>query len=268
MNGWAARARNWIGPALVFCLFILAWYLIAYTLPRNFAPTTNKPLIIPPPHRLFEDMSDTIWGRLVTATWISTKTALSGLAISMATGISLGILMSRRLWLERALWPYLIALQVTPIIALVPLIIKLVGANFGARVLVTVIITFFPIVSNTLFGFRGVPGVMHDLFRMMNASPRQRLFRLEFPAASPAIFAGFRIAAGLAVIGAIVGDFFFARGEPGLGKLINLFFLNNQSGPMFITAMAASLLGFMLFATFGLLTRWVVGRWYDEPTSR
>jgi NitT/TauT family transport system permease protein len=264
----SAVVRRWIGPATVFALFVASWYLVAYTLPRNFAPVTNKPLIIPPPHRLLEDMSPALWDRLLTATWISTKTALSGLAISMLVGVALGILMSRRLWLERALWPYLIALQVTPIIALVPLIIKLIGANFGARVLVTVIITFFPIVSNTLFGFRSVPAAMHDLFRMIGATPRQRLFRLEFPAASPSIFGGFRISAGLAVIGAIVGDFFFTRGEPGLGKLINLFFLNNQSGPMFITAMAASLLGFMLFGTFALLTKWVVGRWYDEPTAR
>lgn len=259
---------RWIGPVVVFVFFICAWYVIAYTLPRNFAPVTNKPLIIPPPHRLLEDMTPALWSRLLTATWISTKTALSGLAISIAVGVALGILMSRRLWLERALWPYLIALQVTPIIALVPLIIKLIGANFGARVLVTVIITFFPIVSNTLFGFRSVPLAMHDLFRMIRATPRQRLFRLEFPAASPSIFGGFRISAGLAVIGAIVGDFFFTRGDPGLGKLINLFFLNNQSGPMFLTAMAASLLGFMLFATFALLTKWVVGRWYDESPTR
>lgn len=264
----AARTRQWLGPAVVFLLFLGLWYLLAYTLPRNFAPATNKPLIIPPPHRLFEDMSPAIWERLLTATWISTKTAVSGLIISMVAGVALGLVMSRRLWLERSLWPYLIALQVTPIIALVPLIIKLVGANFAARVLVTVIITFFPIVSNTLFGFRSVPRAMLDLFTMMNASPRQRLFRLEFPSASPHIVAGFRIAAGLAVIGAIVGDFFFTRGEPGLGKLINLFFLNNQSGPMFITAMAASLLGFMLFACFGLLTRWVIAPWYDEsPTT-
>ncbi len=260
--------RNWLGPLVVFVFFVIAWYFLAYLLPRNFAPATNKPLIIPPPHRLLEDMSPVVWDRLITAMWISTKTALSGLAISIAIGIALGILMSRRLWLERALWPYLIALQVTPIIALVPLIIKLIGANFGARVFVTVIITFFPIVSNTLFGFRGVPSAMHDLFRIMNATPRQRLFRLEFPAASPSIFAGFRIAAGLAVIGAIVGDFFFTRGDPGLGKLINLFFLNNQSGPMFITAMAASLLGFMLFALFGFLTRWATGGWNDESAFR
>lgn len=260
--------RRWGGPAAVFVLFVGAWYAVAYSLPRNFAPVTNKPLIIPPPHRLFEDMTPALWDRLITATWITTKTALSGLAISIVVGVALGILMSRRLWLERALWPYLIALQVTPIIALVPLIIKLIGANFGARVLVTVIITFFPIVSNTLFGFRSVPAAMHDLFRMNRATPRQRLFLLEFPAASPSMFGGFRISAGLAVIGAIVGDFFFTRGDPGLGKLINLFFLNNQSGPMFITAMAASLLGFMLFATFALLTSWVVGRWYDEPSSR
>jgi len=268
MNLSWQRTRTWVGPLIVFVLFIAAWYVLAYTLPRNFAPATNKPLIIPPPHRLLEDFSPVIRQRLLTAAWITTRTALFGLGISILMGVSLGVMMSRRLWLERALWPYLIALQVTPIIALVPLIIKLIGANFAARVLVTVIITFFPIVSNTLFGFRNVPASMHDLFHMIGASPRQRLIRLEFPAASPSIFAGFRISAGLAVIGAIVGDFFFTRGDPGLGKLINLFFLNNQSGPMFVTAMAASLLGFMLFALFGVLYRSVVGRWYDEPTLR
>ena len=239
------------------------WYLLAYTLPNNFAAVTGKPLIVPPLHRLFEDMNDVLWARLGRATSITAITSLTGLFLSMVIGVSLGVIMHRRRWLERSLWPYLVALQVTPIIALVPLIIRIVGSNFQSRVLVTIFITFFPIVSNTLFGFRGIDPQMHDLFTLRNATKLQRLFRLEFPAASPAIFAGFRVSAGLAVIGAIVGDFFFTRGDPGLGKLISLFFLNNQSGPMFITAITASLLGFILFFTFGFANRVLVGRWHD-----
>jgi NitT/TauT family transport system permease protein len=239
------------------------WYLLAYSLPNNFAAGTGKPLIVPPPHRLFEDMNDVLWGRLARAASITATTSVTGLFISMIFGVVLGVIMHRRRWIEKSLWPYLVALQVTPIIALVPLIIRLVGSNFQSRVLVTVVITFFPIVSNTLFGFRGVDPRMHDLFTLRKATKFQRLVKLEFPAASPAIFAGFRVSAGLAVIGAIVGDFFFTRGDPGLGKLISLFFLNNQSGPMFITAITASLLGFILFTGFGFANKVLVGRWHD-----
>ena len=81
------------------------------------------------------------------------------------------------------------------------------------------------------------------------------------------MFAGFRVSAGLAVIGAIVGDFFFTRGDPGLGKLISLFFLNNQAGPMFVTAITASLLGFILFVTFGVLNRLFVGWWHESANQ-
>lgn len=171
--------------------------------------------------------------------------------------------MAQARWFERSIWPYLIALQVTPIIAIVPLLIKLVGSNFAARVLVTVIISLFPIISNTLFGIQSTPTNMHDLFTLHKANRFTRLIKLQLPAASPAIFGGLRISAGLAVIGAIVGDFFFAKGDPGLGKLITQFFLNSQASAMFVTALAATLLGLILFIAFGLLNKIVVGRWYE-----
>lgn len=259
--------NRWSPVIAVAALFVAAWYALAYSLPNNFAAATGKPLIVPPPHRLFEDMNGILWSRLGRAVLISAMTSVTGLVLSMILGVLLGIVMYRRRWVERAFWPYLIALQVTPIIALVPLIIRIVGSNFLSRVLVTVIITFFPIVSNTLFGLRQVDRRLHDYFTLHKATKVQRLVRLELPAASPSIFAGFRVSAGLAVIGAIVGDFFFTRGDPGLGKLISLFFLNNQAGPMFITAISASLLGFFLFVTFGALNRQVVGWWHEGSLS-
>ena len=255
-----------VGPTAVFVAFISAWYAVAYSLDNNFSPASGKPMIVPPPHRLFEDFSGTVRDRIFTALAISTRTALTGLAISAVLGVFLGILMAQAKWIERSLWPHLIALQVTPIIAIVPLMIRLIGANFTARVVVTVIISIFPIVSNTLFGIQSVPQGLRDLFRLHNCTRFTVLAKLQLPYASPAIFTGLRVSAGLAVIGAIVGDFFFTRGDPGLGQLITFFFLNNLSGPMFITALFATLLGLMLFLGFGLVNRVVVGRWHETST--
>jgi len=278
-----SKLINAVGPIAVFLVFIALWYVVAYSLHNNFSPASGKPMIIPPPHRLFEDfhgpIRDRIFtallistrtaftgirDRIFTALLISTRTAFTGLALSAFLGIIIGIAMSQAKWIERSLWPHLIALQVTPIIAIVPLMIRLIGANFTARVTVTVIISIFPIVSNTLFGIQSVHPSLHDLFRLQNSSRWVVLRKLQLPAASPAIFTGLRVAAGLAVIGAIVGDFFFTKGDPGLGQLITFFFLNNLSGPMFITALFATGLGLMLFICFGVLNRIVIGRWHES----
>jgi NitT/TauT family transport system permease protein len=234
-----SKLINAVGPIAVFLVFIALWYVVAYSLHNNFSPASGKPMIIPPPHRLFEDFHGPIRDRIFTALLISTRTAFTGLALSAFLGIIIGIAMSQAKWIERSLWPHLIALQVTPIIAIVPLMIRLIGANFTARVTVTVIISIFPIVSNTLFGIQSVHPSLHDLFRLQNSSR-------------------------LAVIGAIVGDFFFTKGDPGLGQLITFFFLNNLSGPMFITALFATGLGLMLFVCFGVLNRVVIGRWHES----
>lgn len=262
------RVKALLGPAIVFVLFICAWYAVAYNLKNNFAPASNKPMIIPPPHRLFEDFNGITRSKILTALLISIKTSVVGLAFSIVLGLAMGIIMSQARWLEKAIWPYLIALQVTPIIALVPLMIKLVGANFASRVIVTVIISLFPIVSNTLFGLQSVERNLHDIFTLHGVGRVRRMLKLQLPAASPAIFSGFRIAAGLAVIGAIVGDFFFSKGSPGLGKLITAFFINNQAGPMFISSICAALLGLALFIIFAAIYKVAVGRWYEDSNTR
>ena len=97
----------------------------------------------------------------------------------------------------------------------IPLIGVLFGFDFSSRVLVCVIIALFPIVANTLFGLLSVDRSQHELFTLQGASRSTRLWKLQFPAALPAIFVGLRISAGLSVIGAIVGDFFFRQGDPG-----------------------------------------------------
>ena len=144
-----------------------------------------------------------------------------GLAIAIVLGMLFAILMSQAKWVERSLFPYAVVLQTIPILALVPLIGFWFEFNFRSRVIVCVLIAIFPIINNTLFGLLSADQGQHDLFTLHDSSRFTRLWRLQLPAGMPAIFSGFRISAGLAVIGAIVGDFFFRQGDPGIGKLID-----------------------------------------------
>ncbi len=138
------------------------------------------------------------------------------------------------------------------------------GFGFGARVFVCVLIALFPIVSNTLFGLKSVDPRLQDLFALHKPSRWTTLRKLYFPAAMPAIFAGLRISAGLAVVGAIVGDFFFKQGEPGIGVLIDNYRSRLQAPELFASIVLASLLGIVFFWFFGWLSNRIVGRWYQQ----
>jgi len=257
-----ARRSKYVAPLVVLVVVVAGWYALAYSLDNNFASGDGSALIIPPPHQLFVGLNEATVDRIAAATWISLSTAVVGFMLAIVAGMALGIAMSVSRSLESALWPWLIAIQVTPIIVLTPIIIRVAGASFGARLTVTVLIAFFPIASNTLFGMRSVSAALHDVFTLTQASRWQRLTRLQLPAASPAIFAGLRVSAGLAVIGAIVGDFFFTRGTPGLGRLITFFFQDTRSGPMFVTALIAALIGLGFFVVVSLLRRLLVSPWH------
>jgi NitT/TauT family transport system permease protein len=265
-GGRAPRRRrsvgDLVGPVVVFALFIGAWYALAYSIDGNFSPATGRPLLVPAPHQLFWGVG-AVKGKIFEGLLISFRTAGFGLAIAIVLGVALATLMSQARWIERALYPYLIALQAVPIIAIVPLLINFFGANLKSRLITTVIISIFPIVANTLFGLLSADRNQHDLFTLHEASRATRLLRLQFPAALPSVFIGLRTAAGLSVIGSIVGDFFFTRGTPGLGRLITDYFLNNQASRMFVCAIAASLLGILFFAVFGLINNRAVGHWHE-----
>jgi NitT/TauT family transport system permease protein len=129
----------------------------------------------------------------------------------------------------------------------------------------TVIIAFFPIVTNTLLGLKSAERSQHDLLTLHRAGRFTRLRKLQFPAAMPAIFTGLRISAGLALIGAIVGDFFFRQGQAGIGKLLNVYQLRLQPDQMIVAILLSSLLGLALFTIFGMLGHRVIGAWHSPP---
>ena len=190
-----------------------------------------------------------------------------GLGLAILIGFGLAVLMSQAVSIERAVFPYAVTLQAVPILAIVPLIGFWFGFGQTSRIVVAVIISLFPIIVNTLFGLQSAERGMHDLFTLHHASRWTRLRKLQFPAALPAIFAGLRISAGLSVIGAIVGDFFFGRGEPGIGQLLQRYANRLQGEQLLASIILSSALGVAVFLLFGWLQDRVIGKWYEAGTS-
>jgi len=264
-----SRAKNsfvdYIGPVVVFMVFIAAWYLLSsVVLPEQ------KRFLLPTPHKVIKE-GFFVWHSgerrglqpILMSLWDSAKIALLGLGITIIIGMSLAVLMSSSRWLERATWPYLVAVQSAPVLALTPLIRALIDGTQTQRLLVVVLIAMFPIVSNTLFGLLSADKSQHELFTLQGASQWTRLVKLQFPAALPNIFVGLRISAGLAVIGAVVGDFYFRQGGVvGIGAQIDVY-RNRLWGPELITAIIlASTLGLVVFLFFGWVSRRAIGKWH------
>ncbi|UPG67710.1 ABC transporter permease [Gordonia hongkongensis] len=247
-------------PLVVLALVIGAWYLVSYAV-----LDPGRRFLMPPPHQV---VTDGLLGDSAQAMWEALSrtatVALTGLAIAAIIGIAWAVIMSQSRLMENALFPYAVVLQCVPILALVPLVGFWFGFGFSARVFVCVLISLFPIVSNTLFGLRSVDRQMRDLFALHHPSRVTILRKLEFPAAMPAIFAGLRISAGLSVVGAIVGDFFFKQGNPGIGILIDNYRSRLQAEELFASIVLASLLGVAVFWFFGWLGNRIVGRWYQR----
>ncbi len=254
-----ARVRGWLPPLGVFALIIGIWYVISYVVLDE-----QRRFLMPPPHKVITDalLDPVAMERMLVALLRSVQVAFTGLGIAIVIGMAWAIGMSQARWVERSLFPYAVVLQCIPILALVPLIGFWFDFGFVSRVIVCVLISLFPIVSNTLFGLQSVERGHHDLFTLHHASRWTRLRKLELPAALPAIFAGLRISAGLSVIGAIVGDLFFKQGDPGLGIVIDNYRARLQSPELFMAIILASLLGVVVFWFFGWLGKRVVGAWY------
>ena len=252
------------GPLVVLAAVLGLWYFVSYVV---LEPARR--FLLPPPHVVITDgFLGPNLEAMLEALGRTTVVALTGLAIAFVIGVVWAIVMSQETWAERSLFPYAVVLQCIPILALVPLIGFWFGFGFTARVFVCVLIALFPIVSNTLFGLKSVDPGLRRLFRLHHAGRMTVLRKLEAPAALPALFEGLRVAAGLSVVGAIVGDFFFKQGDPGIGILIDTYRARLQSPELFASILLASLLGVAVFLAFGLLSRKVVGRWYNADDQR
>ncbi len=249
-------------PAATLTIFVGIWYFVSYVvLPARVE------YILPPPHEVVE-VGMLTWNNFKTileGLWGTSQVVLIGLAISTALGTLTAVLMSQARWIERTLYPYAVALQAIPIVAIVPLIGVFWDYGFNSRVLVTIIISIFPIISNTVFGLRSAEPNLHDLMTLNGAGRLKRLWKLQFPSAMPAFFAGLRISAGLGVVGTIVGEFFFSRGDiKGLGRLITKAWQVQAHAPQIYTAIFfCCALGIVLFWFAGGTGKLATRHWQE-----
>jgi NitT/TauT family transport system permease protein len=248
-------------PLVLGAVVIGVWYLISYVL-----LTEQRRFLLRPPHEVIQVgfLDTSTFGDIVQAMWSSTRVAMIGLACSIVLGFVIAILMSQAKIVERAVFPFMVILQAIPILAIVPLISFWWGTGQRSRVVVCVIISLFPIIVNTLFGLQSAERGMHDLFTLHHAGRLTRLRKLMFPAALPAVFAGLRISAGLSVIGAIVGDFFFGKGDVGIGQLLRRYANQLDGEELLAAVIMSSALGVAVFLIFGWIQNVAIGKWHGD----
>jgi NitT/TauT family transport system permease protein len=251
---------TWWQPVVAFFVIVAIWYAIA----AGFA-AQGRGFLWPFPHEVLVALvaEPAAAAQIYPALLASAEVALTGLVIAVVLGITVATLMAQARWIERSFYPYAVILQCLPILAVAPLIGTIFGYNFLGKVVVTLLISLFPMIANTLFGLQAADRAQRELFRLQGASRWTTLTKLQFPAAMPSIFVGLRNAAGLSVIGAIVGDQLLGQGSPGLGTAITVFASRTQGAEAFASILIASLFGIAVFLIFGLLGRLAVGKWFD-----
>ncbi|MGB4776789.1 ABC transporter permease [Microbacterium sp.] len=251
------QTSYWLPPLVLLALIIVVVYIVN-------AALGTRGFLLPRPEQVLAVYFDPKTGPdILAALWVSAQVALVGLVVAIIVGVAWAIVMNRAKWVERTTFPYAVILQSIPILAVVPLIGFWFGYEFFARVVVCVLIALFPMVSTTLFGLQSVDRGQRELFQLQKVSRWVMLRKLEFPTALPSIFLGMRTSAGLSIVGAVVGDFFFQRGERGIGGLIATYQSRLQAPELFAAILAAALFGVVIFLFFGWLGRRAVGKWYD-----
>lgn len=205
---------------------------------------------------------------LASATAVTAGAALAGFLASALIGSLISFAFSQSLFIRRACFPYAIFLQTVPIVAIAPLIIIWFGTGFHSVVLVAFIVSLFPVITNATTGLTTIDRNLLDLFRLYDASRPQTLWKLRLPAAVPYLVAGLKTSSGLAVIGAIVGEFFAGYGAEsrGLGYLIIVTSAQLKTAYLFAAVFCATLLGLLLFSVVGQIGARVLNHWYREQT--
>ena len=217
-----------------------------------------KAFLVPPPSAVFETVLRD-WRELFLALAKTSTGAIVGFALSAFAGVAIAVFLSSSRAIQEAFYPYAVFFQTVPIIAIAPLLVIWFGYGLRTVVASAFIVSIFPVIANTLNGILSTDPALRDLFRLYGASPAVTLWKLRFPAALPQILTGLRIAGGLAVIGAIVGEFI---GGQGLGSVIDVARTQQRTDKVFAAVLLASVLGLALFGLINIVSRLVLRRWH------
>ena len=251
-------AQQVLWPAAVAVVLLAAWQglVVALELP---------PFLVPSPVRVAQVLV-TDAALLFGALWVTLKITFLAFLCATLLGVLIAFAFVQSPTIETALFPYAVLLQVTPIVAIAPLIIIWVKDPTASLVICATLVALFPIIANTTLGLRSVnPGLM-SYFKLNRATRLQTLLRLRIPSALPYFFGGLRISSGLALIGAVVAEFVAGTGGTGVGLAYQILQAGYQLNipRMFAALLLITLTGVLLFALMSVLSTWALGAWHES----
>jgi len=256
------RPLRLFAPALVGLALLVLWHVLvtSYEVPSYLVPS---PVLVL--QTLVRD-----WGLLSGSLLVTLRVALGALLLALVLGVTIAFLFVQSRVIEASLLPYAILLQVTPIVAIAPLIIIWVENPALALVICATIVALFPIISNTAQGLRSVDPELLDLFRLNRATRWQTLVRLRIPSALPYFFAGLKVSSGLALIGAVVAEFVAGTGGTASGLAYQILQAGIQLNiaRLFAALLLITAAGVVLFLAVSLLARAALRGWHESELSR
>ncbi|MDM0026019.1 ABC transporter permease [Variovorax saccharolyticus] len=256
------RVQRVIYPLLVGVVLIALWQglVTALELP---------PYLVPSPYLMMQTLV-TDWVPLGMALLVTLKITVLSFVAATVAGVLISFLFVQSKLIETALFPYAVLLQVTPIVAVAPLIIIWVKNPTAAMVVCAALVALFPIISNTTLGLRSIEPDLQSYFKLNRATRWQQLVRLRIPSALPYFFGGLRISSGLALIGAVVAEFVAGTGGSGAGLAYQILQAGFQLNipRMFAALLLISLTGVALFVLMAWLTKLALGSWHASELSQ
>ncbi|MDA0838996.1 MAG: ABC transporter permease [Planctomycetota bacterium] len=251
------RLIEFLAPVFLLCVVILLWHLVTVAF-------SIQPFLLPGPGAVLDSAQANL-RTLVSATLMTAAGALGGFLVSFLLGSVIAFLFSQSRIIQYSFYPYAIFLQTVPIVAIAPLIVIWCGTGFQSVIMVAMIISLFPIITNGTAGLTNVSQQQADLFSLYNASRWQILWKLRLPNSVPNFVTGAKISSGLSVIGAIIGEFFVGYGTKnfGLGYLITMTSGQLKTPYLFATIICSTLLGVFIFLLINLIASRILKRWQE-----
>lgn len=248
----------WITTPLLLLLCLVIWHTYV-------AQTNISAFILPSPAKVWDAWKDMI---VDPKTWnhtgVTVYETLVGFAWAIVIGVGLGVLLGRTRWLELTMNPFIVATQVVPKVALVPLFIVWFGFGVTSKVVIAAVLAFFPILTNTVLGVKSVDSGYRDVMTSLNASRWMIFRRLELPSALPYILTGMEVGIVLAIIGAVVGE--FLGGNAGLGYMLVAKMNAYETDMLFAVIIHMTMVGFVFYAMIGIVRRFLIP-WHESVVA-
>ncbi len=256
------RIGRWLLPIVVIALTLLAWDRVVawYAIPHYILP---GPGLVA--ETLVEDRAILLPALLVTL-----SITLMALAVAVVGGVGLAVLFTQSRWIEMSFFPYAVILQVTPVVAIAPLIFIYVENRTVGLLLCAWLVAFFPVLSNTTLGLNSADHNLRDMFRIYGATRWQRLRYLQLPSALPYFLGGLRIAGGLSLIGAVVSEYVAGTGGIGSGLAFRILEAGYRLNipRMFAALFLIAVTGVAIYAVLAVVSHLSLRKWHESAVKR